>query len=402
MASSLRRLSRGIALFALAMGVMHAPAARADGEDVAWAAPAGITFQDTYYADGVGMTLYTYKKDVEPGKSTCVGECLKNWQPVAAPAGARPTGHWTLATRDDGTQQWAFDGKPVYTHAGDKAVGDTKGQGLDGGDWLSLRINLDAVLPSLPAGIKVREVADAAGRALVDHRGLTLYVFDGNPAEAAALSSDWLPLDAAEMARQNDLFSIVAGADGRKQWAYKGKPLYLNARDVIPNEAKGVNVDPRVSVALVERYFMPANVMIRSNLGWGTVLATSEGMTLYMLDGFRSLTGAHHSRVANRGVPATGRRIGTGSCDTQCLKTRIPFKAPADAQPSGHWTILTRADGSRQWAYRGYAMYTFTGDKKPGDMIGQNVYIVQVSQSVDKAARDEDLGVAINWHIVYP
>jgi len=40
-------------------------------------------------------------------------------------------------------------------------------------------------------------------------------------------------------------------------------------------------------------------------------------------------------------------------------------QGPADALPSGFWTIATRDDGARQWAYQGYPVYTNANDKKP-------------------------------------
>jgi predicted lipoprotein with Yx(FWY)xxD motif len=84
-------------------------------------------------ADGKGMTLYTYDKDA-PGKSNCNGPCAANWPPLAATAADKPSGKWTVVTRDDGSLMWAFDGKPVYAWKNDKAPGDTTGDGV-GGTW---------------------------------------------------------------------------------------------------------------------------------------------------------------------------------------------------------------------------------------------------------------------------
>ncbi len=390
--------TRGLLLSALATQI---PMAALGADEAPLGVPLGITFQDTFYADAKGMTLYTFAKDAAPGKSSCVGECEKTWPPVLAATNAVSAGRWSVIARGDGARQWALDGRPVYTYSDDKSIGESKGQSLDNGDWRTLKIDLDDGRGGTPAGIKVREVGDAAGRGLVDYRGITVYALNGN-LSAGPLASPWQPLEAAELARNIGAFSTTKSPDGRKQWAYQGKPLYLYRQDVIPGDAKGIDVDPRLGVAIVERHFMPRNVVVKPILSWGTILATTEGKTLYLLDGYRSLTGAHQSRVANRSVPATGRRIGTGGCDTQCLKTHIPFKAPADAVASGHWTILTRDDGTRQWAYRGYALYTFAGDKKPGDIVANNTWIVRVSQKADKVVEDNDVGVAYNWHIVYP
>ncbi len=38
------------------------------------------------YADAHGMTLYTFDKDDQPGKSACAGDCATAWPALAAPA----------------------------------------------------------------------------------------------------------------------------------------------------------------------------------------------------------------------------------------------------------------------------------------------------------------------------
>jgi predicted lipoprotein with Yx(FWY)xxD motif len=82
-----------------------------------------------------GMTLYTFDKDAaNSGKSVCNGGCATNWPPLAASAGAKTEGAWSVITRDDGSKQWAYKGQPVYYWVKDKAVGDKTGDGV-GGVW---------------------------------------------------------------------------------------------------------------------------------------------------------------------------------------------------------------------------------------------------------------------------
>jgi predicted lipoprotein with Yx(FWY)xxD motif len=84
--------------------------------------------------DAAGFTLYTFKNDTTPGKSSCTGSCAANWPPATAttapPAPSGVTGTVALITRDDGSQQITFDGKPVYRFAADKAPGDVNGDGV--------------------------------------------------------------------------------------------------------------------------------------------------------------------------------------------------------------------------------------------------------------------------------
>jgi predicted lipoprotein with Yx(FWY)xxD motif len=64
------------------------------------------------FVDAKGMTLYTFDKDVG-GKSACNGPCATSWPPFMAVAGSKASGDWTLVTRDDGSSQWAYKGKPL-------------------------------------------------------------------------------------------------------------------------------------------------------------------------------------------------------------------------------------------------------------------------------------------------
>ncbi len=79
--------------------------------------------------DDKGMTLYTYDKD-EAGTSTCVDACAQNWPPLTAEAGAKADGDLSVITRPDGSKQWAYKGKPLYTWIKDTKPGDTTGDGV--------------------------------------------------------------------------------------------------------------------------------------------------------------------------------------------------------------------------------------------------------------------------------
>ncbi|QEL65591.1 hypothetical protein OTERR_21150 [Oryzomicrobium terrae] len=79
-----------------------------------------------------GMTLYTSDRDPAGGmKSTCNGPCAANWPPLYAMAGDKPMGDWSIVTRDDGRQQWAYKGKPLYFWSKDQKPGDANGDGFN-------------------------------------------------------------------------------------------------------------------------------------------------------------------------------------------------------------------------------------------------------------------------------
>lgn len=77
------------------------------------------------------MTLYVFDRDaIGIGKSACNGGCATNWPPLMAAKGAVPMGDWSLVTRDDGSSQWAYKGRPLYYWTKDGKPGDTTGDGV--------------------------------------------------------------------------------------------------------------------------------------------------------------------------------------------------------------------------------------------------------------------------------
>jgi predicted lipoprotein with Yx(FWY)xxD motif len=102
---------------------------------LALASPATFAAPPAQVVDGAlvgpsGMSLYTFDKDAG-GKSACNGPCATNWPPLAAAADAKPEGDWTVITRDDGSRQWAYKGKPVYHWVKDTKPGDRSGDGFN-------------------------------------------------------------------------------------------------------------------------------------------------------------------------------------------------------------------------------------------------------------------------------
>ncbi len=81
----------------------------------------------------------------------------------------------------------------------------------------------------------------------------------------------------------------------------------------------------------------------------GKVLTDAKGMTLYTFD------------------KDSG---GKSACNGGCAANWPPLMAAADAKPGTGYTVITRADGGKQWAHGGKPLYTWKNDKKPGDITG--------------------------------
>jgi predicted lipoprotein with Yx(FWY)xxD motif len=117
-----------------------APAAGGSGAAAAPAGPAAIDVKmgalGDYLTDGSGNSLYLYTPDTS-STSTCYGQCIAFW-PALLTTGAPTAGSGATASmlgtspRKDGTTQVTYNGHPLYRFKGDKAAGDTSGQGKKG------------------------------------------------------------------------------------------------------------------------------------------------------------------------------------------------------------------------------------------------------------------------------
>lgn len=79
-----------------------------------------------------GFTLYVFTADSE-GESTCYDACADLWPPVPADTSISPELDESIfgaVTRDDGTEQLAVNGMPLYLYTPDENPGDTTGQGF--------------------------------------------------------------------------------------------------------------------------------------------------------------------------------------------------------------------------------------------------------------------------------
>ena len=97
----------------------------------------------------------------------------------------------------------------------------------------------------------------------------------------------------------------------------------------------------------VEAPVAPAKVVLTKK---GPQLVDLKGMTLYTYE--RDTTGK------------------TSNCNEKCAESWVPLAATADAKAVGDFTVISRNDGSRMWAYRYRPLYTSPSDKAPGDANG--------------------------------
>ncbi len=87
-------------------------------------------------------------------------------------------------------------------------------------------------------------------------------------------------------------------------------------------------------------------------MGGKEVLTDANGMTLYTFD---------------------KDAVGVSNCYDKCAVNWPPLFATEGAAAEGDFTIVERTDGTKMWAYKGWPLYLWIKDEKPGDTTGDGV-----------------------------
>jgi len=93
-------------------------------------------------------------------------------------------------------------------------------------------------------------------------------------------------------------------------------------------------------------------VTTKTSSSLGQYLADTSGKTLYTY-------GADTTGVSN--------------CTGSCLTDWPVYKATATTNLQTNVTVITRSDGTKQYAYKGMPLYYFTGDSSAGQVTGDGV-----------------------------
>jgi predicted lipoprotein with Yx(FWY)xxD motif len=86
----------------------------------------------------------------------------------------------------------------------------------------------------------------------------------------------------------------------------------------------------------------------------GGMLTNSAGMTLYTFD---------------KDAAGSGKSV----CNGQCAVNWPPLMVKEGDKAAGDYSVVTRDDGGKQWAYKGKPLYLWIKDQKPGDKTGDGV-----------------------------
>ncbi|MEV7382693.1 SCO0930 family lipoprotein [Streptomyces lydicus] len=208
------------------------------------------------------------------------------------------------------------------------------------------------------------------GPVVTDAKGMTLYRFDKDTAQpptsncSGSCATTWPPVPADGAAAPAGIAKSALGsvtrADGTKQLTIGGWPAYRYAKDTKAGDTKGQGVGGTWNALTAEGKKAvaqnAADVSVLNQPELGQILVDGNGMTLYRFNK----------------DSAWPMKFG---CNDACLDTWKPAK-PADRSklkgiPAKLISTVTRPDGLRQLAVDCWPVYTFTGDKQPGDINGQ-------------------------------
>lgn len=397
-------------------------AVRPAGESwIGTATPSGIRVEPTelegpVYADAAGKTLYRWpQKNLRNGNagdptgtSFCTDvptkvnaglmspypsglvlpdaesrpACTTEWPPAIVASGAQPVGRWTIIQRKDGARQWAYDGSPLYTSRLDQLPGDVYGGSArySGGDGPATREPIGPP-PDVPPGFRVKTTA--AGRLLVTDREHSVYVSDGDKPDSSACEGEcakiWLPLEAPASGRPHGEWTAFQRADGTMQWAYRHRALYRYALERHAYSLVGSDNPGWHNVYTQRAPDPPRNFTVQDTTA-GQVLADARGMTVYV---FGCGDDAEDQLACDHPTTTQAYRIAMcgGGDVARCLRSFSYVVAPpgtrdlsrtwrvVDIDPqTGRFALPKQAGSLHVWAYRDRPVYTYSGDRQPGDV----------------------------------
>jgi predicted lipoprotein with Yx(FWY)xxD motif len=183
--------------------------------------------------------------------------------------------------------------------------------------------------------------------------GLVLPEVDQHP----SCTQVWPPFLAPEQAKSIGSWSIIARKDGTRQWAFNGLPLYTFFLDQRRGDVLGARSDKRGLDAPVLRLpvgpppDVPPGFAVKTMI-LGRLLVTEQGFSVYSSDGDTS----EHA-----------------NCTGACAETWIPILGPASVAAHGEWSLVERAPGIKQWAFRNRPLYRYRLDDEAHKYTGSDV-----------------------------
>ncbi|MGE3477338.1 MAG: hypothetical protein AB7H70_16165 [Rhodospirillaceae bacterium] len=310
--------------------------------------------------------------------------CSQVWPPVLAKDGDKDVGNFTIFTRKDGRRQWAYDKHALYTSDLDQQPGDVFGARTNGngGDGPAERRPVGPA-SSVPPAFSVETTRK--GRLVVTETKFSIYTSDRDGAEKSnctgACTQTWVPMTAGATAQPQGEWTIFERAPGVRQWAFRKKPVYTYARDVDTQSQQGGDVPGWHNVYMQVVPPLPKGFGFANN-EVGESVVSPDGKTVYTYqcgDDSKDQLACDHP-----GAPQVYRIAVCGGGNVERCLRRWPYiPAAADAvSTSRSWSVMWinpktgrhaakgEAGAVAVWAFRARPVFTFEGDKEPGDING--------------------------------
>ena len=209
----------------------------------------------------------------------------------------------------------------------------------------------------------------SVGAVLASGRGLTLYYYtedkagSGSSVCTGSCASTWPPLAAPVRAPAGvplpGPLGTITRPGGGAQVTINGYPIYTYAGDKAPGQAAGNGIGGAWHVIKLGSTAASQAPALRVTLTRaGAVLASGRGLTLYYY---------------TEDKPGSGQSVCTGSCASTWPPLAAPVRAPAGVPLPGPLGTITRPGGVRQVTINGYPIYTYAGDKAPGQATGNGI-----------------------------
>ena len=308
--------------------------------------------------------------------------CEQMWPPALARDDDVAVGKWTVLQRRDGRRQWAYDGAALYTSHLDRRPGDVLGGDSyrREGDAPAVRVPIQPQ-PDVPPGFAVSTTL--RGRLLQTARGFSVYAFDRDTKTRSACDTAceqrFAPVQAPATARAHRDWTIFTRASGERQWMFRGKPLYLFAEDSRVRSLAGSDAPGWRNVYTQEAAPPPAEFTVQDTSA-GQVLADARGRTLYSYtcgdDAPDQLSCEHPADTQAYRLAMCG-----GGSAQRCARNFPYVEAAGGARSRGRlWGVVEidpatgrfaargQPGALRVWAYRERPVYTFAGDRQPGEV----------------------------------
>ena len=399
--------------------------------------PAGIMLVEVHREEGFSSDQYFWTRLGDAAGATLfyssgqANASRENFNPLTADEAAVAFDDWSIVTNGN-NRQWAYQSQPLFTWDLEQEAGQAAtnmalyAPGPNGEAPLSekregvllppegwhVAIYTPTNATNVPDGFDMQVVDSGQGIVLTNFEGFSLY---GAASDRSCIDNacyeDWSPVAAPALAIGSDEFSIFERIDGSLQWAYRGQPLFRYKGDLLPGDSHGRDAHSQLHLMLLKQNFAPAGVKVKAQPGYGDIL-TLHDQTLYFGSAFEKYWGGRNLRGSFEIAYFKGKRLGGDACvSDKCLSTWEPFVAPSDAIARGFWEVFTRSDGSRQWAYKGFALYTNSEDEAAGEMRGHSIYeIADVDGDKEVIARTKYLaevgnalgGAGIYWSVAKP